>query len=45
MLSMNVCTVKVMKSVSLIFVQLHILASTNQLVFEVYIITYPPCYI
>ena len=38
MLSMNVCIVKLMKSVPLILVQLHILVSINQLAFEVCII-------
>ena len=45
MLNMNVRIVKLMKSVPLILVQLHILVSLNQLAFEVYIITYPHCYI
>ena len=35
MLNMNVCLVKLMKSVPLILVQLHILVSLNQLTFEV----------
>ena len=45
MLNMNVRIVKLMKSVPLILVQLHILVSLNQLAFEVCIITYPHCYI
>ena len=45
MFNVNVRIVKLMKSVLLILVQLHILVSLNQLAFEVCIITYPHCYI